>query len=66
MTALTVFALQRALKQINADAEAVNSPRGSEVVLDKDTSGVPGTPPIVETIFKKIDQCPVFVPDLTL
>jgi hypothetical protein len=55
MTALTVFALQRALKQINADAEVVNSPRGSEVVLDKDTSGVPGTPPIVETIFKKID-----------
>ena len=56
-------ALQRALEQINADAEVVNSPR--EVVLDKDTRGVPGTPPIVETIFNKIDQCSVFVPDLT-
>ena len=81
MTALTVFyswqtdtpskvnrnfiedALERALKQLNADAEVINSPR--DVVLDKDTKGVPGTPPIVETIFNKIDGCSVFIPDVT-
>jgi hypothetical protein len=30
-----------------------------------DTKGVPGSPPIVETIFRKIDNAAVFVPDLT-
>ena len=58
-------ALKGALKQINTDGDVVRSPRGAEVVLDKDTKGVPGTPPIVQTIFNKIDQCSVFVPDLT-
>jgi len=33
--------------------------------LDKDTQGVPGTPPIVETIFDKISVASIFVPDLT-
>ena len=33
--------------------------------LDKDTKGVPGTPPIVEVIFNKISKCGIFVPDLT-
>lgn len=56
-------ALKRALEQINADAKVVNSAR--EVQLDKDTMGLPGTPPIVEAIFRKIDECAVFVPDLT-
>ena len=37
----------------------------SGIVLDKDTKGVPGTPPIAETIFEKIANCAVFVPDLT-
>ena len=58
-------ALNKALKKVNADAEVVNSARGEEVMLEKDTKGLPGTPPIVESIFKRIDQCSVFVPDLT-
>jgi hypothetical protein len=58
-------ALKQALGQINVAAEVVNAARGEEIKLDKDTAGLPGTPPIVETIFRKIDQCAVFVPDLT-
>ena len=32
---------------------------------DSDTKGVPGSPPIVDTIFKKIDDAEIFVADLT-
>lgn len=34
-------------------------------MLDKDTEGVPGIPPIVDVIFEKISDCAIFVPDLT-
>jgi hypothetical protein len=33
--------------------------------VDRDTQGVPGVPPIVDTIFDKIDGATIFVPDLT-
>jgi hypothetical protein len=33
--------------------------------VDRDTQGVPGVPPIVDTIFTKIDAARIFVPDLT-
>lgn len=33
--------------------------------VDQDTQGVPGSPPIAETILRKIDQCDVFVGDVT-
>lgn len=36
-----------------------------EVLLDSDTQGVAGQPPITETILKKIDAASVFVADLT-
>ncbi|MCH7916024.1 MAG: hypothetical protein IH856_23800 [Deltaproteobacteria bacterium] len=36
-----------------------------DLELDQDTKGVPGAPPVVETIFRKISECSVFVPDLT-
>jgi hypothetical protein len=39
--------------------------RGEEVVVDRDTQGEAGSPPIVETIFRKIDACSAFVADLT-
>lgn len=32
---------------------------------EKDTDGVSGTPNIVQTIFKKIDECSIFVADVT-
>jgi hypothetical protein len=35
------------------------------LTVDRDTKGVAGSPPIVETIFHKIDKATVFVPDLT-
>lgn len=36
-----------------------------ELAVDRDTKDVLGSPPIVDTILKKIDQATVFVPDLT-
>jgi hypothetical protein len=37
-----------------------------ELEVDSDTQGVPGHPPIVDTIFAKIDAAAVFVADMTL
>ncbi len=34
--------------------------------LDQDTQGVPGTPEIANTILKKIDECDIFLCDLTV
>src|SRR5437016_1448154 len=34
--------------------------------LDHDTKGVPGMPPIAETICKKINDCTLFLGDLTI
>jgi hypothetical protein len=56
-------ALERAIARIGRDTEIEEAVR--ELAIDKDTQDVPGSPPIVETIFKKIDQAAVFVPDLT-
>ncbi|MFZ5675694.1 MAG: hypothetical protein ACOZAM_22275 [Pseudomonadota bacterium] len=36
-----------------------------EVVIDPDTEGVVGTPPVTETILQKIRAADIFVPDLT-
>jgi hypothetical protein len=53
-------ALSEAVKRINAEPAI-----GVELTIDKDTKGVSGTPPITETILKKITNCDVFVPDVT-
>src|SRR5260370_36576085 len=37
-----------------------------EPVIDRDTAGVPGSPNIAQTIFKKIDQATVFVGDISI
>lgn len=57
-------AIEAALKQLNARSEIEVSPR-PELALDKDTMGVPGSPPITETIVQKIKDCSVFVGDLS-
>ena len=57
-------ALERAIGRVNDQLE-VDEPEREGVVIDKDTKGVAGQPPIVDTIFKKIDAATVFVPDLT-
>jgi hypothetical protein len=57
-------AIKSAIQRLGEDAEVEESLRDG-LSLDKDTKGVPGNPPIFETILKKIDQSAIFVPDLT-
>jgi len=54
-------ALTKAAKNINRD-EGVTV----EAVIDRDTAGVAGTPGISQTIFQKIDECDVFVCDVSI
>ena len=57
-------ALETAVQRIAEDITVELAVReGLEV--DKDTKGVPGSPPIVETILKKINAAAVFLPDFT-
>ena len=56
-------ALERALAAVASDAEIDEPVRDAQI--DKDTKGEPGSPPIVDTIFRKIDSAVVFVADLT-
>ncbi|MEQ1772994.1 MAG: hypothetical protein ABL891_04340 [Burkholderiales bacterium] len=53
-------ALERATSTAEASASLESSPRP-----ESDTSGVAGTPNIVETIFRRIRDCAIFVADLT-
>ena len=55
--------LERAIGRIGGDTTVEEAIRDLEI--DRDTKGIPGSPPIVETIFRKIDAASVFVPDLT-
>ncbi len=57
-------ALAIAVKRIAGDMELDPSLR-EELVLDKDTQGIPGSPPIFQTILAKIDAASIFVADLT-
>ena len=56
--------LKKAIRQLSQELEVYDSPR-SEIQIDKDTKGVPGSPAIVDTIFKKIDTCLIFVADIS-
>jgi hypothetical protein len=53
--------LERALRRIGKDETSEIEP-----VLDRDTSGIAGTPSITESIFEKIALCDVFVADVTI
>jgi hypothetical protein len=53
-------ALGRALKAIKKEATTI------EPVLDRDTSGMPGSPAIADTIFNKIATADVFVADVSI
>ncbi len=55
--------LGRAIGELQADADV--DPADRELAVDHDTLDVPGSPPIVETIFGKIDRAAVFLADLT-
>src|SRR5271163_616172 len=56
--------LEEVCKGIASDPTVDEALRDLEV--DSDTLGVAGQPPIVETIFEKIDASAVFVADMTL
>jgi hypothetical protein len=57
-------ALETAVDKIAQDISIEEAVREG-LAVDKDTKGVPGSPPIFETILSKIDRAAVFVPDLT-
>ncbi|MFC1561258.1 hypothetical protein ACFL4V_02150 [Candidatus Latescibacterota bacterium] len=54
-------ALKKAVKNIKQDDSIKVDP-----VIDRDTSGVPGSPDIVDTILEKIDSCSVFAGDVSI
>ena len=57
-------ALERAITRIGSDT-SIDEPERRELEIDRDTKDVPGSPPIVDTILRKIDQAAVFLPDFT-
>jgi hypothetical protein len=50
---------------VSEDAQIEKAIRDEGLMVDRDTKGVTGVPPIVDTIFDKIDGATIFVPDLT-
>lgn len=55
----------RGLIQSSIEATVRNMRDTVEVTADRDTQGVYGSPDIVETIFSKIDDCDIFVADVS-
>ncbi|MDE2164505.1 MAG: hypothetical protein KGJ53_15190 [Alphaproteobacteria bacterium] len=55
--------MNRVVGSIGSDATVDEAVR--DLAVDSDTKDAPGFPPIVDTIFRKIDAAAVFVPDLT-
>jgi hypothetical protein len=59
-------ALQEAIDRISdANMNLEEPERGDRIQLDRDTRNVPGSPPIFDTILKKIAKAAIFVSDLT-
>lgn len=54
-------ALEKAIESITAQEQLVIEP-----CLERDTAGVSGTPDIASTIFRKIDECHIFVGDVSI
>ncbi|ULA65733.1 MAG: hypothetical protein LZF86_240126 [Nitrospira sp.] len=57
-------ALEEACEEIEAESYIDDALR-DELIVDSDTQGEAGQPPIAETIFRKIDAAAVFVADVT-
>ena len=57
-------ALAQAIRNLGRERNEIYAPL-RDLELDKDTKGIPGSPPVADTIFRKIEECSVFVPDLT-
>lgn len=56
-------ALERAIGILAADADI--DPADRQLAVDRDSIGVSGSPPLVETIFGKVDRATAFLSDLT-
>src|SRR5579859_1108386 len=54
-------ALRTAVEQLNGDPDSAVTVR-----MDSDTQGKTGSPDIVDTIFRKIDRCNIFVADISI
>ncbi len=54
------IALEEAAKRINE-----NPALDVKLIIDSDTEGVAGQPPVTDTILKKIAECDLFIPDLS-
>ena len=60
-------ALVAAIKEINSDISLSEADRRDDLLtLDQDTKGILGSPPIAETILKKIAAADVIVLDVSL
>lgn len=57
-------ALQQAIKNLRQDLTVEAAVREG-LAIDRDTKGVAGSPPIIDTIFQKIDTSGVFVADVS-
>lgn len=58
-------ALEGAIEKLHLDSGIEPADRPADIEVDRDTRGVPGSPPIAATIQEKINNCAVFVGDLT-
>jgi hypothetical protein len=58
-------AIQEAIDRINQGLEIEKASRNDELKLDKDTQGVTGSPPIADTILRKIDNTTIFIADVS-
>jgi hypothetical protein len=57
-------ALRQAVKRLRADLRVEDALR-KNIAVDRDTQGVPGSPPIFDTILQKIEKSGAFVADVT-
>jgi hypothetical protein len=58
-------AIENALTELNEDPTIEESDRPDRLELDHDRKGVPGSPDLVSTILKKIEESKVFIADVT-
>lgn len=56
----------RNLIQDNVDAVVKEMSNAIKIIADRDTKGEFGTPDITQTIFSKIDECDIFVADVSI